>query len=110
MDLSFSNNRIRKLCASRSALQRALGQAGARKAIAHLASLQAAATLEDVRHLPGHCHELAGDRAGQLALHLPDGRRLIFEPAAQPPPEKPDGGLDWTAVRAIHILEIADYH
>jgi hypothetical protein len=71
---------------------------------------RAAAALDEFRHLPGRCHELAGDRTGQLALVLPDGKRLIFEPAHNPAPLKEDGGLDWAAVRAVRILELADYH
>jgi proteic killer suppression protein len=110
MDIEFASNRLRKLCASDRELRRALGDAGAKKVRAHIASLRAADALEEFRFLPGRCHELKGDRAGQLALVLPDGKRLIFEPAANPAPVKKDGGLDWAAVRAVRILELADYH
>ena len=110
MDISFANNNLQKLCASDSSLHRKLGTGGAKKAIAHLASLRAAETLEPFRKLPGHCHELDADRAGQLAIELPGGKRLIFRPTTDPPPTKPDGGLDWTAIRAITVLEITNYH
>lgn len=110
MDISFSSSKLQKRCASERDLRRQLGAGGARRAMAHLAALAAAGTLEEFRHLPGRCHELAGDREGQLALALPDGKRLIFEPTHNPRPTKPDGGLDWTAVRSVRILEIADYH
>ncbi len=110
MDVSFSTTKLQKLCASGRDLQRQLGTAGAKKAKSHLASIAAAATLAEFRHLPGHCHELEADRAGQLALNLPDGKRLVFEPTDDPPPTKPDGGLDWAAVRSVRILEIGDYH
>lgn len=63
-----------------------------------------------MRGLPGRCHELDGDRAGELALGLLDGKRLIFEPDADPVPEKEDGGLDWLGVEAIRLLEITNYH
>jgi proteic killer suppression protein len=36
--------------------------------------------------------------------------RLIFEPEHDPIPKRADGGLDWSAVTAIRILEIADTH
>jgi len=102
--------KLQKLCASGRDLQRQLGTAGAKKAKSHLASIAAADTLAEFRHLPGRCHELEADRAGQLALNLPDGKRLVFEPTDDPPPTKPDGGLDWAAVRSVRILEIGDYH
>jgi plasmid maintenance system killer protein len=110
VDIEFSNSRVQKLSSSHRDLRRLLGAGGAKKAAAHLASLRAASSLEDFRTLPGRCHELKADRAGQVALELPDGKSLIFEPAANPAPRKPDGGLDWRAVRAIRILEITDYH
>ena len=57
------------------------------------------------------CHELKGNRAGQLAVKLDKGFRLVFEVANEPVPRKKDGGLDWTQVTAIRILELAeDYH
>jgi proteic killer suppression protein len=110
VDLEFATSRLQKLCSSEPELRRKLGVGAAKKAAAHLASLRAAGCLDDFRLLPGRCHELDADRSGQLALDLPDGKRLVFEPVAAPPPEKPDGGLDWTAVRSVRVIEIADYH
>jgi plasmid maintenance system killer protein len=110
MDLSFANRKLQKECEWTSALTRAHGKAGARKLMARLADLAAAASLEEMRQLPGRCHELSGDRKGQLAIDLTGGKRLVFEPAADPPPQKEDGGLDWEAVDAIRIIEIIDYH
>ncbi len=40
-------------------------------------------------------------------LHGP--YRLIFEPP-EDATRKPDGGLDWSAVTAINVLDIEDYH
>lgn len=110
MELEFATTRLLKLCSDERGLRRTLGPAGTKKLQAHLKSLQAASALDEFRFLPGRCHELTGNRSGQLALDLPDGKRLIFEPAADPPPEKTDGGLDWAAVRSVRILEISDYH
>lgn len=61
--------------------------------------LVAALTLEEFRNLPGRCHELHSDRAGQLSLDLDGPYRLIFEPADDPIPTKPDGGLEWSDLR-----------
>ena len=110
MEISFANRKLKKECESQSALQSAHGQACARKVMTRIADLQAAASLADLRELPGRCEELKGDRRGQLSLTLPDGKRLVFESAANPSPRKTHGGLDWSAVKAIRLLEIENYH
>ena len=74
-----------------------------------LRQLTESPTLENLRDQPGNCHELAQDRAGQLAISLDGLFRLIFEPI-EPVPRKPDGGLDWSKVTAVDIIEIVDYH
>jgi hypothetical protein len=57
------------------------------------------------------CHELRGNRAGELAVRLDKGYRIVFEVANDPIPVRPDGGLDWSHVTAVRILELAeDYH
>ncbi len=63
-----------------------------------------------MRNLPGRCHELVQDRAGQLSLDLDHPYRLIFAPANEPLPTKPDGGIDWTQVTAVNILGVEDTH
>jgi plasmid maintenance system killer protein len=88
----------------------ALGQAQARKLGARLDDLRAAQSLESLRHLPGRCHELTANRKGQLSIDLVHPTRLVFEPAEEPLPLKEDGGLDWTGVVAIRILDIVDTH
>lgn len=75
-----------------------------------LDDLKAAPYLEVMRHLPGRCHELKGDCAGQLSLDLDGPYRLLFRPAYNPPPAKPDGGLDWTRVIAVIIVGVVDTH
>lgn len=75
-----------------------------------LDDLRAAANLEVMRTLPGRCHELTGDRAGQLSLDLDHPSRLIFIPANDPIPRKEDGGLDWSKVTEVKILAIEDTH
>lgn len=69
-----------------------------------LDDMDAAGTLEDMRHLPGRCHELRSDRDGQLSLDLVHPQRLIFPPADKPVPTKPDGGLDRCLIPGIVML------
>lgn len=59
---------------------------------------------------PGRCHELRGNRADQLCLDLDLPYRLIFEPAHEPKPQRPDGGLDWSRVTCVRILGVEDTH
>ena len=75
-----------------------------------LDDLRAATVLEDMRSLPGRCHELRGDRAGQLSLDLDYPYRLIFEPANDPTPHKANEGLDWTKITAVEIVGVEDTH
>ncbi len=72
--------------------------------------MRAAPNLETMRTLPGRCHELHGDRKGQLALDLEHPRRLVFVPANDPVPTRAEGGLDWSRVTVVKILEVVDYH
>jgi hypothetical protein len=102
VDLTFSNTRLEQLCMRFAALRGQLGDRGAKAVAAHVASLRAAACLEDFRYLPGRCEELDG----RLALRLPEGRQLVFEPTDNLPASDDDGGLDWTAIRSVRILAI----
>lgn len=110
MQISFVKRRLRKTCEEHRALQREHGAACAKTISVRLADLAAAPSLEEFRHLAGGCHELDGNRDGQLALKLPDGKRLIIRPSDDPAPTKDTGGLDWRAVEAIEIVDIVDYH
>ena len=79
---------------------------------ARLDEVADAENLAVMRTLPqAYCHELKGNRAGQLAVKLDKGFRMVFEVANEPTPEKQDGGLDWAQATVIRILELAeDYH
>jgi len=43
-------------------------------------------------------------------MRLTRNVRLVFEPADDPVPRRPDGGLDWERVTSVMIWEIGDYH
>lgn len=59
---------------------------------------------------PHRCHELTGNKKGQLSLDLDHPYRLIFRPDHDPLPLRDEGGLDWKAVTAVEILGIEDTH
>lgn len=75
-----------------------------------LAAMEGAPTLKDMDGVPGNCHPLSGDRAGQFAVSITGPFRLIFRPDHQPLPLSAAGGLDRAAVTRVMILEVADYH
>ena len=111
MIILFHREQDRKSCIGEKSMKRAHGENRAKVLKKRLDDLDAARSLADMRALPGRCHELAGDRRGQLALDLDQPYRLILEPADDPTPLKRDGGLDWNGVRVVRILEIGvDYH
>ena len=99
-DLTDEKRRIRKYGLEQARLLRL-----------RLDQFRAADTLADIARLPGpRCHEYALNRKGQLSVDLRHPYRLIFESADDPVPRKLDGGLDWSGVRAVRILEIYDPH
>lgn len=111
MILTFKNSRLRDLCNSEKLLRKQFGAEGKEKIRRRLDELAAAENLATIRRLPApRCEELKGNRAGELSVRAHDGMRIIFRPAHDPVPTKPDGGLDWEAVTALHILSIEDYH
>ena len=110
MDIVFKSKQLEKICNDDRLAQKKWGKAQAGVLARRLDDLRAAPSLDSLRGLPGGLHELKGNRAGQLALDLKGGDRLIIEPAPEPPPTKPDGGLDWKQVTAVRIVEVMDYH
>jgi proteic killer suppression protein len=53
---------------------------------------------------------LTGDRAGEFALDLEGGRRLVFVADSDPTPVRDDGSIDWSRVTIVRIVFIGDYH
>ena len=110
VNIVFKNNKLRKLCSEGVAITRKWGAVQAKRLRQRLDDLHAAPNLDVMRMLPGRCHELTGTQSGQLSLDLEHPYRLVFEPANDPVPAKPDGGLDWKSVTAVRILKVEDTH
>jgi proteic killer suppression protein len=110
MEVRFVDDRMKRLCESASERKRRFGAPAAGKLKTRLDELDAAACMEVMRSLPGHWEELTGDRKGQFSCRLAGGLRLIVRPTQQPPPSKPDGGLDWRAIDQVTVIEVVDYH
>ena len=86
------------------------GQKRADLFLQRLSDLNVALTLEDVRYLPGHYHELVGNRKGQWACDLDQPYRLIFEPHEDPIPTDVNGKYIWIEIKGVEIIEITNYH
>jgi len=108
MKIRFSSEKFGKICNRQELLVRKYGPERAKRIRRRVDDLDAAATLEDFRFLPGRCHELTGDLEGLLSLDLDGPYRLYFRPAHDPPPAKPDGGLDWARITKVQLIEIVD--
>ena len=111
MEISFSNAKLAKTCNSEKKLRGEYGPRMAKLIQQRLAELQAADTLEDMRHVPGaRCHELTGNLDGCLAVDLVHPMRMVFKPDHDPVPCRDDGGLDWSQVTRLEVFAIGDYH
>lgn len=111
MDILFRTSKLRKQLTKDKKRRKTYGTQCAKKIKQRLDDLRAATCLEDVRPpFPGRCHELKGDLKGCLAMDAKHPYRIVFEPAHRPVPTKDDGGLNWSEVTAITIVDIEDYH
>lgn len=108
MEVRYKDKKIRDLCERQAVAEKKLGADSARKLKVRLVALEAAARVTDL--VAGNPHPLKGDRLGEFALDLAGGRRLVFAPAHDPCPKRPDGGIDWSLVTIVSIRYIGDYH
>lgn len=111
MNITYKRNKLSKTVASPKDILKNYGTR-AKLVNQRLLELSSAATLEVMRTLPkANCHELIGDRKGTFAVDISANHRIIFEPDHNPTPTKDNGGIDWSKVTDIVILEIGeDYH
>jgi plasmid maintenance system killer protein len=110
VEISYKTRKLEKQLTDPFELVKSFGLL-AKKIKMRLKNLSDADNLGVLRSLPATgCHELSGNRQGQLAVNISVNYRLVFEPANEPVPFKADGGLNWNAVTKIRIIEIVDYH
>jgi proteic killer suppression protein len=110
VNITFRHQKFEKLVNDDRKLYKELGKIRADKLKQRLDDMRAAATLDDVRHLPGKYHELVGDRKGQWACDLDQPYRLIFQPHEDPIPMNDHGQYDWSNIQGIEVIEIVNYH
>jgi proteic killer suppression protein len=110
LNITFHNNKLKKMANNDRTAVKELGTIRAKLYKERLDDLSAAANLEEVRYLPGHYHELTGDRKGQWACDLDHPYRLIFQPHEEPIPEDDNGKYIWLEIKGVEILDITNYH
>ncbi|HTE42955.1 MAG TPA: hypothetical protein VK629_19180 [Steroidobacteraceae bacterium] len=113
MDIRFADRTLEKECLDSRLLKRAHGERRAKLIANRLVVLQSSKALSDIGppyRGPYRCHELTGNRQGQLSIDLDHPYRLILKPDHDPTPQREEGGLDWSKVTAIIVIEIADTH
>lgn len=111
MVILFKTAKLEKECNNENLLVKRFGALKAKLLKRRLNELQAATSLDVLRSLPqARCHELKGNRKGQLSVDLDHPYRLIFESADNPLPKKSDGGLDWNKVTKVRIIGVEDTH
>ncbi len=108
MDIEFSSPELQSLCEQQRLMTKELGDNCGRKLRTRLMDLHAARNVAELS--AGRPHPLKGDRAGQFALDLHGGKRLVFEPANNPVPVRADNSTAWDLVTKVRIVFIGDYH
>jgi proteic killer suppression protein len=108
MKVSYEDEDVEALCKHNKVAVKKLGMESAKKLQRRLAELHAAGVVSELAI--GRPHPLEYDRAGQFAVDLHKGTRLIFRPTRKPPPLRADGSIDWSLVAEITIIETEDYH
>lgn len=105
MEISFKNERLKKLCEDYQSLCKKYGDNQAEKIIQRIKELQAFENLYDASKLPQiKLHPLKGNYSGCFAVSLIQPYRIIFEPQ--------DGNVvDYKTITKIKIIESRiDYH
>jgi proteic killer suppression protein len=108
MEITFAKKKWQELCEQERLAQKRLGAKCAKKLKTQLAIIRVANCVKEL--VIGNPHPLIEDRAGQFAVNLEGGNRLVFKPDDDPIPLTNDGSIDWPNVTAVCIVFIGDYH
>lgn len=113
MDIGFSTKKLRKQLSEGKTMMKVHGPRRSKLLRVIMAQLRAApnlGTFAPPYSPPNRCHELKGNKKGQLSVDLDHPYRLLFKPLNDPIPTRPEGGLDWNRVTSIEIKGVEDTH
>lgn len=98
MDITYKNNKIKKVCTHAKTAEKAYGKEMAVKIHQRIDEIHAADNVEMmIKFHIGRCHSLKHNRKGQYAVDLVHPYRLVFEKNGK-------------EIQIVNILEIIDYH
>ena len=98
MEITYKNNKIRKICTDIKVAEKTYGAQMAEKIDMRIGEISAADTVEMmIQFRIGRCHPLMQNRKGQYAMDLVHPYRLVFE-------------KNGNEIQIANILEIVDYH
>jgi proteic killer suppression protein len=101
MKITFADSKLQNLCEQEKLAKTKLGAKCAKKLEGRLADLAAVGCVKEL--VAGRPHPLKGNRAGEFAVYLEGGKRLVFQPDNDPIPLTEDGSIDWSKVTAVCI-------
>jgi len=85
MVILFDDKNLEKCAMDSGYALKRLGQRRAQRYAVRLMQIDRAVNFEQLRGLPGHYHDLVGNRAGQWACDLDQPYRLIFKSTNEGP-------------------------
>lgn len=98
MEITYKNNKIRKICTDIKVAEKTYGAQMAEKIDMRIGEISAADTVEMmIQFRIGRCHPLTQNRKGQYAMDLVHPYWLVFE-------------KNGNEIQIANILEIVDYH
>lgn len=98
MEITYKNNKIKKVCTDARVSDRTYGNEMSDKIQMRIGEIEAADTVEEmIKYHIGRCHPLTNDRKGQYAVDLVHPYRLVFEKRGN-------------QLQIALIMEIVDYH
>lgn len=104
VEIAFTKKSLRQLCESERTARRSLGLTVAGRLKRRLADLRAANCVKDL--IAGRPKELQSARAGQIAVELGEGFRLVFCANHSIPPLVDSRRVDWSKVNRVKIISI----
>ena len=113
MDITFSSKKLQKQLSENKVMVKTHGPRRAALLRVVMAQLRASPNLgvfAPPYSPPNRCHELKGNKKGQLSVDLDHPYRLLFKPINDPLPMRTEGDLDWLQVTAIEIRGVEDTH
>lgn len=110
MLVTSHNKKLAQYASNYAEALKALGKKRADMLHKRMKAFANADTLEDLKMVAGHFHELVDNRKGQWACDLDQPYRLIFEPHEKPIPTNENGKYIWIEIKEVELIEIINYH